>query len=373
MMRVLSAVTAVVLGVSLVAACGESAAKITAAAPLYVLVSRSGDLVIDVIDQTSFQSDGSIDVAPGAGQAVGAVASGPGGQVLVTFTGVQVGSQLTVKPDTRVCSLLTSQCSSVWQGWGSATALPVGANAIAVPGWNDVDFTGGRLAVFGGAGMAMQRQVRLDRSVPGPVAVSPDGRYVYWLTYAPVQANQAAAEQELLRVDGATGAVLNTVRFGQRLAFGLAVAEDGGVLVSVLYDRLPQRSNGGPPSGQVYSSTVLEFAADLSTSHGLGVGAGPTFMATAGRILMVASSASAVPNVGVYDSAGGKAIGSVEIPADWQIKGLQIVTLANGSQSGLIVLDYKKGARYRIGAVSVVDGSVTWHDFSGAAIGSVAA
>jgi hypothetical protein len=180
------------LAAALTWSCGESSVNIAATAPLFALVSRSGDLAVDVIDQTNFQVAGSIVASSGAGQATGAVASIPGRQLLVTYTGVQVGNQLTVTPDTRVCSLDSSQCSSVWKGWGSATAIPLQDSSVAVPGWNDVDFTKGRLAIFGGSRTAIQRQVNLAESVPGPVAVSPDGRYVYWLTYGAVQANQSA-------------------------------------------------------------------------------------------------------------------------------------------------------------------------------------
>ncbi len=360
------------LAAAFTSACGESSVNIAASAPLFVLVSRSGDLAVDVIEQSNFQVAGSIVVGSGAGAATGAVASVPGRQLLVTYTGVQVGSQLTVTPDTRVCSLDSSQCGSVWKGWGSATAIPLRDRSVAVPAWNDLDFTKGRLAVFGGSRIGIQHQLNLAESVPGPVTVSPDGRYVYWLTYGPVKTNQNA-EQVLLRLDGATGAVLDTVHLGNRLAFGLAVDAGGNLLMSIVFEKAPQRTSGAPPTGEVSGTTLLVYSADLATSRPLKVSAGPTFVATGRNVALVASKASSVSSLGVYDLASGKSIGTVGIPVGWTVQGVQVVDLAGGRQVGMVELNDQARTHYQLGVVDLSSASVAWHKFDGASLGSLAA
>jgi hypothetical protein len=329
---------------------------------------------VDVLRQSDYGLAGRIDLAPvGATPPDGAVAAEPGGRVLATYTGVVLDQQSQLRPNTVACTLATSTCSTVWSGWGSATAEKLNNASIAVPAWDPQTFTSGKLAFFGGSTLTMVKQVPLSSYVPGAVAMSGDGRYMYWITFpAP---GSATIEQELLRVNTTTGAIDATVKFGKRLAYALALDAAGDAVVSILYDRapVPSTSVGALPQPGVYGAGVQVFSPDLATSRNVPVGQGPAGLAVDGSSLLVASTASKPTSVGLYDLSSGAIRGSTDIPAGWTLDGLHIVTLGDGSAAGILVINQQDGDHFRLGVVNLAGGPVKWYEFSGTAIGSVAA
>ncbi len=363
------------IGTLLAAACGYQ--PITSQSPVYVLVDDGGNLAVDVLNQAGYGIAGKIQiVSVGAMPPNGAVAAQPGGKVLVTYSGVDNGQQLQLKPNTVACSLASSQCNTIWSGFGSSTADTLADSSIAVPGWDDVHFTSGRLAIFGGQSLGLQRQVPLANSVPGPVAVSPDGRFAYWLTYVPASGDQAP-ERELLRIDTSSGrgASASTVRFGKRLPFDVVVASDGQVLVSILYDEAPVRPTepGATAGPGVLGSSVILFSPDLATSHALTVQAGPSFIASGASALLVASTTATLPVVRVYDRTTGHLRNEPPIPQGWSVAGITMIRLDTGEEAGVIELNRSSHDHFRLGIVSLSTGDVVWHQFSGELVGDAAA
>lgn len=353
--------------------CGTQ--PINAQSPLYVLANDSGQLTVEVVNQSNYQIAGKIQiVSDGDTPPTGAIAAEAGGQVLVTYTGVDVGQQLQIKPNTVACSLATSNCNTIWSGWGSATATTLDDSSILVPGWNGVNFNSGQLGFFGGKQLGLQRQVPLANSAPGPIASSGDGRNVYWLTFTSPSGAQAP-EQWLLRVDTATGKVLSKVGFGKRLPFAVAVSSDGEVLVSVLYDQapVPPGVGGTPPVPGVLGSSVEVFSPDLSTSRTLRVQQGPTLVAAGQTSLLVAATTSRIPSVDLVDLKTGAPRPSPEIPAGWTLSGLDVIKLAGGEEAGILELNSAATDHFRLGVVDLATGAVKWHEYPGQILGSVAA
>jgi hypothetical protein len=361
--------------VATVLAAGCAQQPIETRSPLYVLVDDGGNLTVDVLNQSDYRIAGKIVIASvGDMPPPGALAAQPNGRVLVTYSGVANAQQLQLKPSTVACSLVTARCDTVWSGWGSATARTLDDSSVVVPGWDDVHLTSGKLGFFGGQSPGFLREVPLPKSMPGPVAVSGDGRDAYWLTYAPPDENQTP-EQQLLRVDTSSGKILGQVRFGKRLPFDVAVARDGKVLVSILYDQAPLRPTevGAAPSQGVFGSSVLAFSPDLSSSRVLRVHDGPTLIAASRSILMVASSTTDVPGIGLYDLNSGSPKNSPPVPQGWKLSGLYVINLAIGGEVGVVVLDRAAHDHFQLGILSLSTGAVTWHEYPGQIVGSVAA
>ena len=357
----------------LAAGCGQQ--PIETRSPLYVLVDDGGNLTVDVLNQSDYRIAGKIVIASvGDTPPAGAVAAQPNGRVIVTYSGVANAQQLQLKPSTVACSLATAQCDTVWSGWGSATARTLDDSSVVVPGWDDVHFTSGKLGFFRGHSSGLLREVALPQSMPGPVAVSGDGQYAYWLTYAPPQPNQTP-EQQLLRVDTSSGKIIGEVRFGKRLPFDVTVGKDGKVLVSILYDQAPLRPAevGAAPGQGVFGSSVLAFSPDLSSSRVLRVQDGPTLIAASSSILLVASSTSDVPGIGLYDLNTGSPLNSPPMPQGWKLSGLYVIRLDTGEEVGVVALDRAAHDHFQLGIVSLRTGAISWHEYAGQIVGSVAA
>jgi len=353
--------------------CGEQ--SISAASPFYALVDSGGTLAVDVLDQSDYHLIGSIAIATvGDAAPDGALAALPGGRVLVTYTGSISGQRVALTPGTQVCSLDTSQCATVWPGWGSATAAKLDDSSVAVPAWDFANFTSGKLAFFGGSNLGLRRQLSLAPSMPGPAAVSRDGRHMYWLTY-PTPGIESSVELRLVRVDAVTGRVDATHGFGKQLPFGLAIDPSGRVLVSILYDRapIPPTSAGSRPTAGVLGSSVVAFAPDLSQQAAIRVQSGPSRIAVAGTYLLAASQSSRGDVVALYDLNAGAWQATFEMPAGWTVSGLQSVRLASGAEVGIVVLNQNGGSRFRLGVVDLEHDSISWHELDGHALGSVAA
>ncbi len=354
------------------AACGDQ--SIDAPSPLYVLVDDSGTLTVDVLNQGDYRLAGKIPViSVGDTPPSGAVAVLPGAEVLVTYTGVSVGGQATLTPNTVACSTATSQCRTIWAGWGSATALASNDETIAVPAWKTDDITAGKVGVFGGSHLALDRQVDLTKFVPGPVAFSPDGRDMYWLTYVP-PAPGTAPQQQLLRVDATNAKVLGTVGFGSRLPYDLSVNDDGQVYVSVLFEKAPTRptESAGAVDPGVYGASVEIFTPDLTSVRTLAVAQGPTWVATRGSSLLVASDAGKAASVGLYNTKTRASVASLAIPAGWQIIGVEILNLVGGTV-GAVEVNRQGSSMSQLGLIDLSTGAVSWHELSGQSMGSVAA
>ncbi len=359
----------------LLQACGSSTSPhpISVADPLYVLSADGNNLDLQVIDRETFHIGGTIAITqvdshalPGA-----AVAPGTGNAVIVTHTGVVDNGQLTLQPETDICSMGNGVCQQVLRNAGSATIDVIG-NRVAVPVWSGDATSAGQLAWFSRSSLSLEERVNLGAFPPGAMHVSLDGNTLYWLTqkttYGPSDAGY-----ELLKYNLSTHQVERSVSFGLKVPGELAITPDGSIYVSITTVIVPGANAATPPQ-YIPGTTVEKFSSDLTHVGDLAVGKSPDHLAISSigigslAVSYAANQGGGAANVvDIFALSDLVRMGTITTTDDSSVTYLSV--LSDGS-IGLVA--QKAPTQSAIGILNPVTLQVTWHFVSGSVIAPIA-
>ena len=349
----------------LLVACGSATPQpIKAQNPLYLLLVKDQEMSLAVINRPSYSLAGMLPIVNvGNTPPSGDVGILPDGSVVVTHTGASQNGKETVKTDTLVCQPAQGQCSSLIDGWGSATVNTFG-QSLAVPIWQaDTDYLHGQLAIVSGSPAKIDQRIPLVSLLPGAVHIAPDGKSLYWLTPSGNQPD--AATYRLVRSDLAAQTITASYDFGASVPGGLTVAADGTVYTTILYAKQGNRTPGTPPANDP-GTQVLVFSPDLHTQHPFTVGAEPLQITLGAGTIAVAYAPNQRHHIDVFSQTDFSLLHSLTSPYPTSIDNLSTLS------SGEFAVTVNVGAQTNLGIWDPTSDQITWHSYTGISSGGMA-
>lgn len=331
--------------------------------PLYIVVADQQHLYLDVLSAGAAGVPDRVDLgAVGATPPAAGVAIASGGYVIVTNTAAVDGSTIAVKANTQACTVSTHTCASLLQDGGSDSISSAG-QTLVVPVYAGTDISNGRAAtIAGGPPPHLERTIPLPPGwVPGRMALSPDGRDVYWLTAPATTDPSSNPAYVLLEYELSSGRVLHRFPFGTQLPGALCVAANGTVYVAITYTSPGTRNPPVPPSP---GRTIDVFGPDATLTSTIGVGERPSQLAigdpdrNSTLAILYQNGREAVDLVA---TAAGRVTRSDPLPSSGTTTRL-LSTLANGD---FAVVVGSGGGSYTLGIVPASGRDPTWQTYAG--------
>ncbi|MGH7903508.1 MAG: hypothetical protein ACREPA_05185 [Candidatus Dormibacteraceae bacterium] len=348
----------------LVAACGSNSA-VNVAHPLYVVVDGQQHLYLEVLSAGHSGVADRIDLGTvGRTPPAAGVALGRGGNVIVTNTAAIEGRAIMVQAATLICRKESDRCSQLVTKAGSDAVYRAGPTFV-VPLYSGNDMRHGKVAVLDpGPPPHVDRTVALPPGwYPGPMAMSPDGHHLYWLTAWPPADPTSPANYVLLEYDLTGERTIHQVSFGSRLPGAIGVGADGVVYVAITYANLGSKS---PPVAPTPGKSVEIFGPDLTYRGAISVGEAPVRLCVGGLegdslAVMYQGSQGGFSHVDLISTASKRVTRTVHLP-DASPTVAFLSTLGGGDFAIVLAAP---GGQFTLGLVPPAGGSMTWHTYPG--------